>query len=83
MAMQVIKTAGDLFHVGFYNVGLQQPSLENKKVGKATARIQKLSDDIGNAFRNHNLDLLGLCELGEHLVGLDGKNISVRKLKRS
>ena len=54
-------------------MGPQQPTLENKKSAKATARIQKLCDDIGNAFRNHKLDLLGLCELGEHLVGLHGK----------
>ena len=73
MASQVIESADDLFYVGFYNVGLQQSALEKSNLAKSASRLQWRCDDIGNAFRDHKLDLLGLCELGQHLKGIHGQ----------
>ena len=62
-----------LLTVGFYNVGIQQTDLENRKRHKVEARLMQLSDDIANAFCNHNLDMLAICELGGHLHGLSAE----------
>ena len=69
---QVTEANDDLLRVGFYNVGINQTTLEQKKRGRAKAYLDRLIDDIKNGFRHHKLDVLGLCELGTHLRGLHG-----------
>ena len=61
-----------LFTVGYYNVGMQQSMLDNRKEGKAQMRVHRLAQDIADAFKGSRLDLLGLCELGGHADGLNG-----------
>ena len=41
-----------------------------------------MAHDIAEAFKKHRLDLLRLCELGEHEIGLQGrKNLDCRSQK--
>ena len=56
----------------FYTVGLQQSALDAKKARPAQAHCQNLARDIAKAFQLHRLDVLCLCELGEHGIGLQG-----------
>jgi len=63
ITMRKVDSSDDLFTVGFYNVGIQQRSLQNKK-SKAEKKITQLVSGIVHALANHNLDLLGICELG-------------------
>ena len=56
--------------VAFYNVGLQASQVNSKKWPDREA---KLANDIINAAKNHKLDILCLCELGEINVGIGGK----------
>ena len=58
--------------VAFYNIGLQQSALENRRKAKVD-RLRQLADDIANAFHNHRLDILGLCELGGHERGISAQ----------
>ena len=62
-----------LLTVGFYNVGIQQTALEDRDRNRVEARLMQLSNDITEAFRNHNLDMLAICELGGHLHGLSAE----------
>ena len=48
--------------VGFYNVGIVKQTVERRK-WKQTE--QKLKKDVVNAFRQHDLHMLCLSELGE------------------
>ena len=64
---------GEVATVGFYNLGLQQSALENKRKAKVEDRLRQLADDIANAFHNHCLDILGLCELGGHERGISAQ----------
>ena len=59
--------------VAFYNIGLQQSALENRRKAKVEDRLRQLADDIANAFHNHRLDILGLCELGGHERGISAQ----------
>ena len=63
----------ELLTVGFYNVGIQQTALENRKRDIVEGRLRQLTDDIANTFRNHSLDMLAICELGAHLHGLSAE----------
>jgi hypothetical protein len=56
--------------VGFYNVGIQYTEFGGKKWKEKQTR---LASDLVKAFVTHNLDILCLCELGEHGVGLKSK----------
>ena len=63
--------------VAFYNVGIQQAHLDTKSFKRAEKRCRALANDIAEGFRKHRLELLCLCELGEHEIGLQGrKNLS-------
>ena len=44
-----------------------------KKKQRAQARIDLLVKDVATAFKKHKLQLLLLCELGEHEIGLEGR----------
>ena len=58
---------GETLKLAWYNVGFQNKTMEGKLgVGK----MQSLARDIREAFSKHNLDVLCLCELGEHTIGL-------------
>ena len=66
-----------VLRVGFYNVGIQQSELDKKNAQDAKKKCMALAQDIADAFQKHSLDLLCLCELGEHTIGLHGrKNLS-------
>ena len=68
-----IPSPDNLLRFGFYNVGIQQNMLENKNNRqKSMAKIEDFVLDIVDAFENHDLDLLGLCEVGRHESGLHG-----------
>ena len=62
-----------VLRVAFYNVGIQQPELDKKFKKEADKKPRKLARDIAEAFNRHHLDLLCLCELGEHGLGLHGR----------
>ena len=59
--------------VGFYNLGVQQSMLDPDLQKRADYRMAKIAQDIADAFQNRSLDFLGLRELGEHTVGLNGR----------
>jgi len=61
-----------VLRVAYYNVGIVQEALETKHREKAKNRLLKLSLDIAYAFTKHRLDILCVCELGEHGKGLLG-----------
>ena len=63
----------EMLTVGFYNVGIQQTALQNRRKAKVEARLKQLTDDITNAFHNHSLDMLAICELGGHQDGLSAE----------
>ena len=66
-----------VLRVGFYNVGIQQSEVDKKNAQDANKKCMALAQDIADAFQKHRLDLLCLCELGEHTIGLHGrKNLS-------
>ena len=72
-----------ILRVAFYNVGLQQSALNIKNRTTAEQRCEMLADDIAEGFRKHRLDLLCLCELGEHEIGLQGrKNLGSASRRR-
>ena len=57
----------EILKVGWYNVGFHAPTMEGSTGVK---KMQALVRDVREAFSEHGLHILGLCELGEHLVGL-------------
>ena len=63
----------ELLTVGFYNVGIQQIALESRWMARVEERLWQLADDIANAFHNHGLNILAVCELGGHLRGLSAE----------
>jgi len=69
------KTEDDetVLRVAYYNVGLQQTVMDTKSPEKAKTRCLSLALVIANAFTKHFLDILCLCELGEHGKGLQGR----------
>ena len=69
----VLSPTTEVLTVGFYNVGIQQTSLENRKMGIVKDRLRKLIVDIVDSFHNHRLDMLAICELGGHTHGLSAK----------
>ena len=76
-AVTVVEDDETVLRVAFYNIGLQQSALDTKKRAVAEARCQALARDIAEGFRRHRLDLLCLCEVGEHDIGLHGqKNLN-------
>ena len=72
-AFSMVQNDETLLRVAFYNVGIQQQDLNTKKPRRAVERCQLLAHDIAEAFTKHRLDLLCLCELGEHEIGLHGR----------
>ena len=70
----VLSPTTEVLTVGFYNVGIQQTSLENRKMGIVKDRLRKLIVDIVDSFHNHRLDMMAICELGGHTRGLSAKN---------
>ena len=62
-----------VLRVAFYNVGIQQPQLNTKHKASVEMKCHALAADIAEGFRRHHLDLLCLCELGEHGLGLHGR----------
>ena len=73
-ALTVVEDDATVLRVAFYNVGMQQSALDSKKSDRAAKRCRALAHDIAEGFRMHRLDLLCLCELGEHEICLHGKN---------
>ena len=57
----------------FYNVGLLQSALNHQNKKRAQERIDLLVKDVVTAFKKHKLQLLLLCELGEHEIGLQSR----------
>ena len=72
-AVTVVKNDETVLRVAFYNVGIQQSDLDSKKCTVAEKRCRKFAGDIAAAFLTHRLDLLCICELGEHDIGLQGQ----------
>ena len=60
--------------VAFYNASVTQPQLDTASRMRAENTCWRLARDIAEGFRRHRLDLLCLCELGEHEIGLQGRN---------
>ena len=59
--------------------GMQQSALDSRTADRAEQRCRALAHDIDEGFRKHHLELLCLCELGEHEIGLQGrKNLGCR-----
>ena len=71
-AVTIVENDATVLRVAFYNVGLQQQELSTRKRAPAEERCRNLAHDIAEGFRKHRLDLLCLCELGEHGIGLQG-----------
>jgi len=61
-----------VLRVAYYNVGILQTAMDTKHHERAKNRLLKLSLDIADAFTKHCLDIVCLCELGEHGKGLQG-----------
>ena len=59
--------------VGFYNVGIQQTALENRRKAVVEERLRQVANDIANCFHNHRLDIFAICKLGGHTRGLSAK----------
>ena len=72
-AVTEVEDDETLLRVAFYNVGIQQSDLDSKRWQKAQTRCEFLAHDIAEGFRRHRLELLCLCELGEHEIGLQGR----------
>ena len=62
-----------VFRVAFYNVGFQQSMLDAKRRHRAVKHCESFARDIAQGFTKNRLDLLCLCELGEHEIGLQGQ----------
>ena len=62
----MLPNLDNALRVAFYNVGLLQSALNHKKKKRAQKRIDLLVKDVATAFMKHKLQLLLLCELGEH-----------------
>ena len=61
-----------MFTIGLYNLGVQQTMLDTDTKAKADAILHAVCGDVREAFHNHQLDTMGLCELGSHGDGLEG-----------
>ena len=72
-AVTVVEDDETVLRVAFYNVGMQQSDLDTKRRKTAEGRCARLAHDIAEGFKKHRLDLLCLCELGEHEIGLQGQ----------
>ena len=72
-ALTMVPNDESVLRVAFYNVGMEQSDLDTKRIEVAQERCRKFAHDIVAAFRDHRLDLLCICELGEHTIGLEGK----------
>ena len=60
----------DLLKVAFYNVGISKPQL-NRRSKNFDKHMKRFAGDIEDAFSECHVDVLCLCELGEHEEGLD------------
>ena len=69
----MLPNLDNALRVAFYNVGLLQSALNHPKRKRAQERIDLLVKDVVTAFKKHKLQLLLLCELGEHEIGLEGR----------
>ena len=72
-AVTVVEDDETVLRAAFYNVGMQQSDLDTKRRKTAEGRCARLAHDIAEGFKKHRLDLLCLCELGEHEIGLQGQ----------
>ena len=68
----MLPNLDNALRVAFYSVGLLQSALNHKKKKRAQKCIDLLVKDVVTAFKKHKLQLLLLCELGEHEIGLEG-----------
>ena len=68
----VVADDDAVLRAAFYTVGLQQNALDSRRAEVAIAFCQRWARDITDAFQLHRLDVLCLCDLGEHGVGLQG-----------
>ena len=50
MHVDRIEDSDELLRVGFYNVGIQQSMLENKKRNRSEKRLDTLAADIAESF---------------------------------
>ena len=71
--VRILPNLDDALRVAFYHVGLLQSALNHKKKKRAQKCIDLLVKDVVTAFKKHKLQLLLLCELGEHEIGLEGR----------
>ena len=62
-----------MLRVAFYNVGVQQPELDKKNRSDVENKCHAVATDIAEGLKRHHLDLMCLCELGEHAIGLHGR----------
>ena len=65
--MAKVHEADDNLKVGWYNVAFQAGTMMGN-VGER--KMKALARDVRDALKKHNLMVLCLCELGEHLIGL-------------
>ena len=55
------------------NVGILQSALDTKTSERPEKRCRTLANDIAEGLGKHRLELLCLCELGEHEIGLQSR----------
>ena len=62
-----LRGDGEILKVGWYNSGLHAQTMEARL---GLPKMQALTKDVRDAFIDHGLHALCLCELGKHLSGL-------------
>ena len=69
----MLPNLDNALRVAFYNVGLLQDAPKSNKQERGQNLINSLVKDVATAFKKHKLQLLLLCELGEHEIGLPSR----------
>ena len=59
---------GEILKFAWYNSGFTAQMMEGQL---GLTKMTTLTKDVLDALNHHNLHVLGLCELGEHLTGLN------------